>query len=113
MAAAAYKVVLKIINSAGQTRSLPLTASDVNSAAWVFPSGGTELQLSSVPCVIADAIYTAAGTDTSQVQVYINGVDSGIKLFNGTNLGTTYDRQVKSSPISIPAGALVKFVQLT
>jgi hypothetical protein len=113
MAAAAYKAAIKVVNDAGQTRSIPVTATDVNAAAWVFPSGGTELQLSSVGCTVADIVYTAAGTDTSQVQVYINGIDSGLRIYNGANLGTTYDRQIKTCPIRIPAGALVKFVQLT
>lgn len=112
MAAAAYKAALRIVNSANQVRSIPVTASDVTAAAWVFPSGGTELQLSSLPCLVSDILYTAAGTDTSQVAVYINGIDSGIRIFNGANLGTVYDRQVKTSPIAIPAGALVKFTQL-
>jgi hypothetical protein len=111
--AAAYKVAMKVVNAQGQTRSIPLTASDVNAAYWIFPSGGSELQLSSVPSVIADVIYSAAGTDTSSVSVYINGIDSGIKLFNAANLGTVYDRQVKTCPIQIPAGALVRFIQNT
>lgn len=113
MAAAAYKVAMKVINSAGQSRSIPLTASDVNAAFWVFPSGGVEMQLSSLPCVIADVIYSAAGTDTSSVSLFVNGIDSGIRLFNAANLGTVYDRQVKTCPIQIPAGALVRFVQNT
>lgn len=113
MVAVAYKVAMKVINSAGQQRSIPLTASDVNAAFWLFPSGGSELQLSSLPAVIADVIYTGSGTDTSSVSIFVNGIDSGIKMFNGANLGTVYDRQVKTAPISIPAGALVRFVQNT
>jgi hypothetical protein len=78
----------------------------------VFPSGGTELQLSSLPCVITDMVYTSAGTDTTQLVVYINGIDSGIRVYNGTNLASTFNRQIQSSPIVVPAGAIIKFTQL-
>jgi hypothetical protein len=113
MAAAAYKVSMQVRNSAGQAKSLYLTASDVNAAAWVFSSGGTELQLSSLPSQVSDIIYSAAGTDTTNVSLFVNGVDTGIRLINSANLGTVYDRQVKVNPINIPAGALCKFVQNT
>jgi len=111
MAAAAFKIAMKVVNSAGQSKSIPLTVSDVAAAFALFPSGGSELPLSSLPCVIADMVYTAAGTDTSQLKVYINGVDTGIRIYNATNLGTVYNRQVQSAPIAVPAGALVKFEQ--
>jgi len=113
MAAVPYKIAMKVVNSAGQTKSIPLTASDVNAAFALFPSGGSELALSSLPSVIADMLFTAAGTDTSQLQLFINGIDSGIRIYNGANLGTAYARQVLTSPIAIPAGALVRFTQLT
>ena len=113
MAATPYKVAMKVVNSAGQIKSIPFTASDVTTAAWVFPSAGTELPLSALPCVIADVVYTAAGVDTSQVQVFVNGIDTGIRIYNSANLGTVYNRQIQSSPISIPAGASVKLIQLT
>lgn len=113
MVAAPYKVSLAVKNTAGQTRQIYLTASDVNAAAWVFPSSGTELPLSSLPSVIADVIYSAAGTDTSQVALYINGVDTGFRFVNSANLYSAFQRQIYSNPVSIPAGALVKFVQLT
>ena len=113
MAAAAYKVSMTVRNGAGQERMIYLTASDVNAAAWVFPSGGTELQLSSLGSVIKDILYSAAGTDTTNVSVFINGVNSGLVLLNAANMYTTQFRQVASSPVQIPAGALVKFVQNT
>lgn len=113
MAAAAFKIAMKVVNQAGQIKSVPLTVSDVNAAFALFPSGGSELPLSNLPCVIADMVYTAAGTDTSQLRVYINGSDTGIRIYNAANLGTVYNRQVQASPIAVPAGALVKFEQLT
>ena len=104
---------MTVVNAKGQIRSVPLTVSDVNAAYALYPSGGNELPLSSLPAVITDMVYTAAGTDTSQLALYVNGVDTGIRIYNGANLGTVYNRQLQTSPISIPAGALVKFAQLT
>jgi hypothetical protein len=112
MAAAAFKVSMNIRNSAGQSRNLYLTASDVNAAALVFPSGGTEMQLSSLPAVITDFICAPTyGTDTTNMTMYVNGVDSGIRLINAANQSGTINRQVLTNPIQIPAGALVKIVQ--
>lgn len=113
MVAAPFKVSMNIRNSAGQSKMLYLTASDVNAAAWVFPSGGTELQLSSLPCVITDIVLSAAGTDTTNTGLYVNGVHTGIIIVHSANLYSAFQRQVFSSPIQIPAGALVKFVQNT
>lgn len=112
MAAAPYKVVLSIKTSRG-AKSIPLTASDVNAAAWVFPSGGTEVQLDSDTCVVTDITYTAAGTDTSSVDLFVNGINTGYRIFNGTNLYNVLNRQIQNTPFTIKAGALVKFVQNT
>ena len=114
MVATAFKVNLSVRNSAGQFKSIPLAASDVNAAALTYPSAGTEVALSSLPCVITDVIATGAGgTDTSSISVYINGTDTGYRIFGSANLPTTVQRQVAQSPISVPAGALVKFIQNT
>lgn len=115
MVAAPYKVAITLApaKNLGDRKSIPVTASDVNAEFWVFPSGGSELQLAPFETVILDAVYTAAGTDTSQVEVFINGISTGVKLFNATNLGTVYNRQVQNSPLRVPAGALIKFKQLT
>ena len=113
MVAAPYKVSMALQNAKGQRKSIYLTASDVNAAAWVFPSGGTELAVSAVDSVITDLIYSAAGTDTSQVAVYLGGIDTGLRIVNAANTYNTIQRQVATTPITIPAGIPVKLVQLT
>ena len=99
MAAAPFKVSMKVINSAGQSKNIYLTGSDVNAAALVFQ--------------IADLILGPAyGTDTTNMTIFINGVDStGMRIINSANQGGTFSRQIMSSPVTIPAGALVKIVQ--
>jgi DNA-binding transcriptional LysR family regulator len=112
MAAAAYTVSLAVDTSAGR-RLLRLTASDVAAAFWLYPSGASELPLDPKgSAVIRDIIYSAAGTDTTQVAVYKNGVDTGIRLSNAANLGTVINRQVQGSPIAFAPGDIVKFTQL-
>jgi hypothetical protein len=114
MAAAPFKVTMVLKNSAGQTTSRYLTASDVNAAALVYLSGGTEIPLSSQDCWITDMILSASGTDTSNMTIYINGVDStGVRSVNTANLYTGFSRQFQSSPLKIPAGATVKITQNT
>jgi len=113
MAAAAYTVSMAVDTSSGR-RMLRLTASDVNAAFWLYPSGASELPLDPKgSAVIRDIIYSAAGTDTSQVAIFKNGVDTGIRLANEANLGTVINRQVAVSPIAFGLGDQVKFQQLT
>ena len=113
MAAAAYKTVLSVTLSNGAKKSIPMTASDVSGAYWLFPSGGNEVQIDSGACVITDITYTSAGTDTSAADLYVNGFFTGYRLFNGANTISVLNRQVQNTPIGIKAGALVKFIQVT
>lgn len=112
MVAAPYKVVLSVVVD-GQTKSIPLTASDVNAAYWLFPDGSNQNTLGNGAAVIKDIIYTAAGTDTSNVDVYVNGFYTGYRIFNGANLGTVLNRQVQNTPIGVRPGATIRFIQNT
>lgn len=116
MAAAAYKISLIAAKGSpkGPTRIFPLTASDVNGEFWIFPSGSSEVTLNgSEDVYVIDAIYSAAGTDTSQVEFYINGIVEGTKILNATSLATTIIRPLAQSPLRIPKGATFKAKQLT
>lgn len=111
MAATPYKISLTYRDSTG-IKSQSLTATDVADAYWLFQSGGSEIPLSDKDCVITDILYTSAGVDTTQVALYVNGVDTGKRIFNSANLGTVYNRQIQNSPIGIKGAAVVKFKQL-
>jgi len=100
-------------NASGQSNSWYCTASDVNAAAIVFPSGGTEISLSAQPMVISDIIVGSASGDTSQFQLYVNGINTGRVIVKAANAYTTLQRQVLTNPIAIPAGATVKLIQVT
>lgn len=112
MAAAPYTVSLAVDTSSGR-RMIRMTASDVAAAFWLYPSGASELPLDPKgQAVIRDIIYSAAGTDTTQVAVFKNGVDTGLRIANAANLGTVINRQVAVSPIAFQPGDIVKFQQL-
>ena len=110
--ATAYKASIVVKNSKGQIKNYYYTASDVNTEKWLLPSGSDETQLSANNAFITDAIMGSVG-DTSQVQVYINGQLATI-WYNALSLPTAVGgRMVQQSPLFIPAGAIVKFIQVT
>lgn len=111
-----YKVSLIVANPKNlrDTKIIPLTASDVNAAAWVFPSAGTEMVINgNSDVVIVDAIYSAAGVDTTTVDIFKNGIFSGTRLMNATSLATTVTRPLQTSPVLVERGSMVKFIQNT
>lgn len=116
MAATPYKVTLIAALGApnGERKMIPLTASDVNAAFWLFPSGSSEMVLhGSKDAYIVDTILSAAGVDTSQVEIFLNGSSTGVKLLGATSIGTTVNRPFALAPMRVPAGSLVRFTQLT
>jgi len=112
MSAAAYKATLSVVVD-GQQKSIVMAGSDVNAAAWTFPDSSSQNTLGSGVAVIKDIIYSAAGTDTSQVDVYVNGVFTNYTIQNTANLYSTLNRQVQITPIVLKPGATIKFIQKT
>jgi len=116
MVAAPYKVTLVVAagNPAGPRKLFSLTASDVNAAFWLFPSGSSSSILSGdFDTYIVDAILSAAGTDTTQSEFYVGNVSTGFKLLNATSLATTIVRPLQNAPIRIPKGQTFGVTQLT
>jgi len=111
--ATVQKVVVSVRNSAGQTKMYNYTGSDVTTEALLLPSGGDQTQLSSLPCAIVDMISSVVG-DTSQILMYANGQQYPTVIFRALCLPTAIGgRQLQQQPISLPGGALIKFVQVT
>jgi hypothetical protein len=94
MAAAAFKASLigALGSPTGPRKIIPLTFSDVNAAFGLFPSGGT---------------------DTSQMEYFINGISTGQKTLNATMLATAVSRPFQQGPFRVPAGAPLRITQLT
>lgn len=116
MAAAPYKIsaVFALGSPNGPRKMVALTASDVNAAFWLWPSGSSETVVhGQQDSYLVDTILSAAGTDTSQSEFYLNGAATGTKLLNATSLATTVGRPFQNAPLRIPAGAQLRVTQLT
>lgn len=116
MAAAAYKVsmIAALGSPNGPRKIFSLTASDVNAAFWLHPSGASEIPLNGTQDVyIVDCIYSAAGTDTTTAEFFISGSSTGVKLLNATSLGTIVTRPFQIAPLRVPAGQALKVTQNT
>jgi len=116
MSAAPYKIsVIGALGSVnGPRKVFSMTASDVNAAFWLHPSGASEIALhGTMDVFIVDAILSAAGTDTSQSEFYIGGESTGFKLQNATSTGSVVNRTFALAPLRVPAGKALKVIQLT
>jgi len=115
MAATPFNAVLVFVGEDGSVISYPCTVSDVNGEYYTFPDGSDHVVLPSDHGILTliDVILSASGTDTSQAQIFVNGKDTGEKIMNSANLGSVYNRQFMSSPISIAPGAKIKIKQVT
>ena len=115
MAATPYKVtlILALGSPAGAKKMIPLTASDVAAAFWLFPSGSSEMVVNgSNDAYIVDTILSGAGVDTTQTEIFLSGSSTGVKLLNATSLTTAVSRPFQQAPLRIPAGSMIRFTQL-
>ena len=116
MAAAPFKAILKFKAQDGFTVSYPCTVSDVNAAYYVFPDGNNDVVLPSNHGVLAliDLVLSAAGTDTSNGDILINGKNTGERILNAANLGTNFSRQFTPlTPLLVAAGSRFRIIQNT
>ncbi len=115
MVAAAFKAILKFVAQDGTTFTYPCTVSDVNAEHYIFPDLNTDVVLPSNHGVLAwvDLVLSAAGTDTSKANIFVNGKNIGEQILNAANLGTNFSRQFMGSPIYIAPGARLRVTQVT
>ena len=116
MTATAFKIslVASLGSPNGAKKIFPLTASDVNAEFLLFPSGASEIVLNGRNDVyVTDMILSASGVDTTQIEVFVNGMAEGTRLLGATSIATTVMRPFQQAPLRVPAGAMVKFKQLS
>lgn len=112
MVAAAFTGTLIFKGSSGRTLHVRCTMSDVAAAAWVFPDGGTTLQLpADQDWFMVDAIIVTGGTDTLQSALWVNQLNSGLVIDHKSNLNTSQFRQFITNPVGFKAGSQIKLVQ--
>jgi len=113
MAAAAFTETLILKGTSnGRVIHVGLTVSDVVGEFAIAPDGNGFIQLpSDQNYQLADLIVVTGGTDTNFQEIYINGLNSGLKVSNKSNLNTSNFRQFLTAPIVVKAGSLVRFKQ--
>ena len=113
MAAAAFtQTIIFKGTSNGRVLHVGQTVSDVAAAYAINPDGSDFLALpSDQNYQLIDLIVVTGGTDTNFEQVFINGLDSGIKISNKSNLNTSNFRQFATAPITVKAGSVIKLKQ--
>lgn len=113
MAAAAFTQTLVLRGTKnGKVLHVAQTVSDVAAAFAINPDGGDLLFMpGDQDYALVDLIVVTGGTDTNFQEVFINQLNTGLKISNKSNLNTSNFRQFATAPILIAAGASVKFKQ--
>lgn len=108
-----YTVECIFRTRSGRTGQLHLTASDVAAAAFLDPSGQGDLILSSEDSKITRMLYSGTPATTTTATVWLNGANTGLVLVGASNAPTAVVPQInESTPILVPAGAKIRFIQV-
>lgn len=100
--------------SSGQTLYVRATASDVNTAAVVYPDGSTTFQLPATEnWRLVDMVVVVGGTDTTNQILYVNQLNTGIVIDNKSNLNSVQNRIFQNNPLGFRAGSQIKLTQST
>ena len=112
MAAAFTETLVLKGQSTGKVVHMGLTVSDVAAEFAVAPDGQG---LVTIPgdqnYSMVDIIVVVGGTDTLFQNVFANGLDTGLKISNKSNLNTSNNRQFQTAPVGFKAGATIRFKQ--
>jgi len=110
MAAAFTQIMIfKGINN-GRVLHIPMTLTDVANAYASMPDGNTFLQLpSDQTYMLMDLIVITGGTDCNFQDIYANGLSTGLRINNKSNLNTANNRQFQNASVAFKAGSLLRF----
>ena len=115
MGAAAFKTILNFkALGTGELFSIYCTVTDIAGGFVLPPSGSNDIQLPSNKGVLVlyDLINTPTyGTDTTNMELFVNDMSTGIFIANAANQGATVNRQIMTSNLSFAAGARIKLIQ--
>jgi hypothetical protein len=113
MVAAAFTETLIFKGTSnGKTVHMRMTVSDVAAAYAVAPDGQGLVQLpSDQNYALVDVIVVTGGTDTTNQEIYVNGLSSGLVLDNKSNLNTANFRQFATAPVVFAGGSVLRFKQ--
>lgn len=112
MVAAAFTQTLIFKGANGRVIHVSQTVDDVAGNYAISPDGSNFLALpSDQNYALIDMIVVTGGTDTNFQKLFINGLDSGIKISNKSNLNTSNFRQFATAPITVKAGSMIKLLE--
>ena len=116
MAAAAFKGVMTLKNlNTGEVNIQPFTVSDVANAFALFTNnaGNNFIQAPGGPThvvQITDIALSAAGTDTTQLNLRVSAKDTGIAFLNAGMVNTVNNRM--PTPVNVAGGSSIVLKQL-
>jgi len=113
MAAAAFTQTLILKGTAnGRVIHCPQTVSDVATEFAIAPDGNGFVQMPGDQAyALVDMIVVTGGTDTNFQDIFVNGLQSGLRVANKANLNTSNFRQFQSAPVVFKPGSLLRFKQ--
>jgi len=114
MVAAAFTQTLIFKGAAnGKVIHFPMTVSDVVGEFAIAPDGQGFIQIpSDQDYRLVDLITVVGGTDTTAQEVYANGLNTGLKSDNKSNLNTSNFRQFATAPVGFKAGSNLRLKQV-
>lgn len=113
MAAVAYTemAIFKGTNN-GRVIHYPLSVSDVAGEFAIGTDGNGFIQIpSDQPYALVDLIVTIGGTDTKFQDIFSNGLATGLRIANTSNLNTANYRQFQGAPVVFKSGSLLRLKQ--
>lgn len=106
MAATPFKGTLTLRYKDGRVQVEPFTATDVANAFVTFTkSNNNFVQSRQVVGVIADIALSAAGVDTTQIAVFVNGADQNM-AYLGSGLVATVNNRVPAPAAFVPGASI-------
>jgi hypothetical protein len=110
MVAAAFTETLIFRGSNGRVLHFGMTVDDVANNFAVAPDGNGFIQLpSDQTYALIDIIVVTGGTDTKFQEIFANGLSTGLKISNVSNLNSSNNRQFQTAPVAFKAGSLLRF----
>ena len=115
MAAAAFTETMILVGTSNaRVIHLPLSVSDVNGQFAQAPDGQEFIQIPSDQNYrLVDLIVVTGGTDTRTQDIFLNGLNSGLRIDNKSNLNSSNFRQFATAPVTFKAGSMIRLKQNT
>lgn len=111
MAATPFKGVLSLTGKSGAPYTLPFSASDVANAYVTFDDTNTSFAQIGEPAMLTDIVLTAAGVDTTRLDLYVAGKASGITFNDASVKNTIPVPRIVVRPWIAP-GAMIQLKQI-